>query len=76
MRRFADATVRRCDGSPMRRFADATVRRCDGSPMRRFADVVINLLGRKKPKNMVAQLEDFADKFLTLIQFMNQELVL
>ncbi|QHW01062.1 ISAs1 family transposase [Spirosoma endbachense] len=38
--------------------------------------MVINLLGRKKPKNMVAQLEDFADKFLTLIQFMNQELVL
>jgi hypothetical protein len=41
MRRFADATVRRCDGSPMRRFADATVRRCDGSPMRRFADATV-----------------------------------
>jgi hypothetical protein len=41
MQRFADATVRRCDGSPMRRFADATVRRCDGSPMRRFADATV-----------------------------------
>jgi hypothetical protein len=45
--RFADATVRRCDGSPMRRFADATVRRCDGPPMRRFSSPIINKLIKK-----------------------------
>ena len=38
--------------------------------------LTINLLKRSKPVNMVAQIESFADKFQTLIQFMIQELVL
>ena len=38
--------------------------------------LTINLLNRAKPKNMAAQIEGFADKFYTLIQFMTQELVL
>jgi len=38
--------------------------------------MVINLLGRTKPKNMAALLDSFADKFHTLIQFLTQELVL
>jgi hypothetical protein len=31
VRRFAGATIRRCDDSPVRRFAGATIRRCDDS---------------------------------------------
>lgn len=38
--------------------------------------LVINLLQRSKPKNMVARLDGFADQFDTLIQFLTQELVL
>ncbi len=38
--------------------------------------LTINLLRRVKPKNMAAQLDEFADRFHTLIQFMKQEMVL
>lgn len=38
--------------------------------------LVLNLLRRVKPKNMAAQLDEFADRFPTLIQFMSQEMVL
>jgi predicted transposase YbfD/YdcC len=38
--------------------------------------LVINLLRRGKPKNMAAQVDAFADKFHTLIEFMTQQLVL
>ena len=38
--------------------------------------LVINLLNRAKPKNMVAQLENFADNFPSLLQFVTQEMVL
>jgi hypothetical protein len=38
--------------------------------------LVINLLRRSKPNNMVARLEGFADNFNSLIQFLTQELVL
>jgi len=38
--------------------------------------LTINLLKRIKPKNMAAQIEEFADKFHNLIQFMTQEMVL
>ena len=38
--------------------------------------VVINLLERMNVKNMAAQLDTFADKFPTLIQFLTQQMVL
>lgn len=38
--------------------------------------LVINLLERMNVKNMVAQLDTFADKFPTLIQFLTQQMVL
>ncbi|RDB07223.1 hypothetical protein DVG78_04175 [Runella aurantiaca] len=38
--------------------------------------LTINLLRRAKPKNMAAQIDNFADKFHTLIQFMKQEMLL
>lgn len=38
--------------------------------------LVINLLNRIKPKNMAAQIDEFADNFNRLIQFMTQQLVL
>ncbi len=38
--------------------------------------LTMNLLHRLSPKNMVAQLESFADKFSSLIQFMKAEAVL
>jgi hypothetical protein len=38
--------------------------------------LTINLLRRAKPKNMAAQIDAFADKFHTLIEFMTQQLVL
>ncbi len=38
--------------------------------------LVVNLLEGLKVKNIAAQLETFADKFLTLIQFMTQQMVL
>ena len=38
--------------------------------------LTITILARAKPKNMAAQVEGFADKFYTLIQFMTQEMVL
>jgi predicted transposase YbfD/YdcC len=38
--------------------------------------LTIILLRRAKPKNMAAQLDEFADNFHTLIQFMTQQLVL
>lgn len=38
--------------------------------------LVINLLEGTKVKNMAAQLDDFADKFPTLIQFLTQQMVL
>jgi hypothetical protein len=44
VRRFAGATIRRCDDSPVRRFAGATIRRCDDSPVRRFAGATIRFV--------------------------------
>ena len=41
-----------------------------------FRTLVINLLERMSVKNMAAQLELFADKFTTLIQFLTQQMVL
>ncbi|WP_041341303.1 ISAs1 family transposase [Runella slithyformis] len=38
--------------------------------------LTINLLKRTKSGNMAAQIDNFADKFQTLIQFMTQQLVL
>ena len=38
--------------------------------------LVINLLEGMKVKNMVAQIDKFADKFTTLIQFLTQQMVL
>lgn len=38
--------------------------------------LVVNLLKRLKPKNMAAQIDEFADRFHLLIQFMTQQLVL
>lgn len=38
--------------------------------------LVINLLRRLRPKNMVAQLDGYADNFNSLIQFLTQELIL
>ena len=38
--------------------------------------LTLNLLQRLKPKNMVAQLDSFANNFLGLIQFMKVEAVL
>ncbi len=38
--------------------------------------LVINLLNPIKPKNMAAQIDEFADNFNMLIQFMTQQLVL
>ena len=44
--------------------------------MSSLRSLTINLLRRAKPKNMAAQLDEFADKFHTLIEFMTQQLVL
>lgn len=44
--------------------------------MSSFRTLTVNLLKRKKVKNMVAQIEGFMDTFDTLIQFMTQQLVL
>lgn len=41
-----------------------------------FRTLVINLLERMSVKNMAAQLDLFADKFTTLIQFLTQQMVL
>ncbi|QHV94800.1 hypothetical protein [Spirosoma endbachense] len=38
--------------------------------------LTMNLLHRLKPKNMAAQLDNFADEFSSLIQFMQVEAVL
>ena len=38
--------------------------------------LTMNLLHRLKPKNMTAQLESFAGKFSSLLQFMKAEAVL
>ena len=38
--------------------------------------LAVNLLKRLRPKNMAAQIDEFADNFNTLIQFMNQQMVL
>lgn len=38
--------------------------------------VPLNLLKRLKPKNMAAQIDEFADNFKILIQFMTQQMVL
>ena len=38
--------------------------------------LIINLLRRTGCKNMIAQLESFADKFPTLLYFMTQQGVL
>ncbi|WP_338873446.1 hypothetical protein WBJ53_30565 [Spirosoma sp. SC4-14] len=38
--------------------------------------LTINLLRRSKPKNMAAQIDNFADRFHTLIQFMTKEMIL
>ena len=42
----------------------------------RLRTLVINLLERMNVKNMAAQLDTFADKFPTLIQFLTQQMVL
>ena len=44
--------------------------------MSSFRTLTVNLLKRKKVKNMVAQIDGFIDSFGTLIQFMTQQLVL
>lgn len=44
--------------------------------MSSLRSLTMSLLARAKPTNMTAQIEEFADKFHTLIQFMTQELVL
>lgn len=38
--------------------------------------MTLNLIRRLRPKNMAAQIDEFADRFPILIQFMNQQLVL
>lgn len=38
--------------------------------------LAVNLLKRLRPKNMAAQIDEFADNFNTLIQFMTQQMVL
>ena len=38
--------------------------------------LAVNLLKRLKPKNMAAQIDEFADRFQILIQFMTQQMVL
>jgi hypothetical protein len=38
--------------------------------------LAVNLLSRLNPKNMAAQIDEFADRFQLLIQFMTQQLVL
>lgn len=38
--------------------------------------LAVNLLKRLKPKNMAAQIDEFADRFSLLIQFMTHQLVL
>ena len=38
--------------------------------------LVVNLLKRIKPKNMAAQIDEFADNFDALIQFMTKQMVL
>jgi len=43
--------------------------------MSSLRSLTLNLLRWAKPKNMAAQLDAFADKFHTLIEFMTQELV-
>jgi predicted transposase YbfD/YdcC len=54
------------------RTSKATINRLIGS----LRTLVINLLGRITVKNMAAQLDTFADKFTTLIQFLTQQMVL
>ena len=44
--------------------------------MSRLRTLTINLLKRVKSVNMAAQIDNFADKFQTLIQFMTQQMVL
>ena len=44
--------------------------------MSNLRTLVMSFLRRIKPKNKVAQLENFADNFPTLLQFMTQEMVL
>jgi len=44
--------------------------------MSSLRSLTLNYLRWAKPKNMAAQIEGFADKFHTLIEFMSQELVL
>lgn len=44
--------------------------------MSSFRTLLINLLARISVKNMAAQLDLFADKFATLIQFLTQQMVL
>ncbi|GAB2803289.1 hypothetical protein GCM10027275_56470 [Rhabdobacter roseus] len=44
--------------------------------MSSLRSLALNVLRRARPKNMAAQIDSFADKFQTLIQFMTQELVL
>lgn len=38
--------------------------------------LIINFLERMTVENMVAQIDTFADKFTTLIQFLTQQMVL
>ena len=54
------------------RTGKAAVSRLVGS----LRTLVINLLESMKVKNMAAQLDTFADKFTTLIQFLTQQMVL
>lgn len=44
--------------------------------MSNLRTLVVNLLKRIKPKNMAAQIDEFADNFNVLIQFMTQQMVL
>lgn len=54
------------------RTGNVTVSRITGS----LRTLVMNLLESMNVKNMAAQLDTFADKFATLIQFLTQQMVL
>ena len=59
--------------------AEDALRACNKSVSRLMSSLrtlTINLLKRVKSGNMAAQIDNFADKFQTLIQFMTRQLVL
>lgn len=54
--------------------------RSESQPLNRLMSslrtMTLNLIRRLRPKNMAAQIDEFADRFQILIQFMTQQLVL